>query len=249
MSEDTTSSSAPIVCPLFPWYSRLNHRFSGLGAMLLIFGAWFYIDGTVRWPKENLQVTEREAFIKQVEAAKAAGSLDSWLAQAKTTGLNPSASLDKNASNLGDILWATQAAQKGWPEKPKRHTEEELTQQVQLAKFMFVALAVLLIYVFMVRNRQLVGNADHLITPDGKRIDFSAAFKIDKRKWDKQGLAYVFYRDGTAERKAAIDDLQYDGAGKVLERLLANFHGELIETLPETDEETPADEGSEGAAP
>jgi hypothetical protein len=40
-----------------------------------------------------------------------------------------------------------------------------------------------------------------------------------------------------------IDDLKFDGAGKVLERLLAQFSGELIEKLP--DEIEPEPEQSE----
>lgn len=242
------TSTTPIVCPLFPWYSRLNHRFAGLGALFLVFGLWFFVDGQWRWPAENAQVGQREAFIKEVEAAKAAGSLEAWIEQAKTKGLPVPASLDRTASNVADVLWAVTAAKQNWPEKPKLHTGEELAQQIHLALFMFAALIVLAIYLVLIRNRKLVGNADHLVLPNGSRVTYSDVFRIDKRKWDRQGLAYLFYRDGSSEKKAAIDDLQYDGAGKVLDQLLAVFHGELIEKIPEGDGTTDAREGKSDSA-
>lgn len=244
MTSDTPASTDTIVCPLFPWYSRLNYRFSGLAAMLLVFGLWFFIDGTWRYRTENTQVAQRDAYMKQVEVAKDAGALDAWIEQQKSEGLKVSTTLDTKASNIADILWASHAAQRGWPEKPKLHSEEEIAEQLHLANGMFIGLTALLIYVFLLRNRQLVGHADHLITPNGKRMAYADAFRIDKRKWDKQGLAYVFYREGAAERKAVIDDLQYEGAGRVLEQLLAGFHGELIEKLPDEEAESEVSESS-----
>ena len=249
MSDVTPPSTEPIVCPLFPWYSRLNHRFSGLSAMFLIFGLWFYIDGTWRWPKENIQAEARETFLKEVDTAKANGTIDAWLTKAKAEGLQVPPSLDIKASNAADVLWAMHSAKRGWPEKPKRHTEEELAQQAQLALFMFAALAALLLYVFLVRHRRLIGHDDHFITPSGKRVNFADAFRLDTRKWDKQGLAYVTYRDGSTERCAIIDDLQYDGAGKVLERLKAHFHGELIEKVTGSeDDDAPQKSGPDTAS-
>jgi len=79
-------------------------------------------------------------------------------------------------------------------------------------------------------------------------VNHADAFRIDKRKWDQKALAYVFYREGGEGpiRKAIIDDLKYAQAGQVLEGLLANFHGELIEKQAEAQE--PAQTDSPSAA-
>ncbi|MDB6120958.1 MAG: hypothetical protein JWO08_4739, partial [Verrucomicrobiaceae bacterium] len=69
----------------------------------------------------------------------------------------------------------------------------------------------------------------------------------DKRKWAVNGLAFVHYREGGegSEKKVKIDDLMFDGAGRVLDRLLASFKGELIEkVLDEEPVESPPESDS-----
>ena len=79
------------------------------------------------------------------------------------------------------------------------------------------------------KNRVLSADADSLTTPDGTRIPFVSVTKIDKRKWDNKALAYLWWKDGEIIKKAEIDDLVFDGAGKVLDRLMAQFNGELVD--------------------
>jgi NAD/NADP transhydrogenase alpha subunit len=54
-----------------------------------------------------------------------------------------------------------------------------------------------------------------------------------------KALAYVYYKEGGvgAEKKATIDDLKYHEAGRVLDALLAQFKGEIIEKVAEPEEE------------
>jgi hypothetical protein len=92
------------------------------------------------------------------------------------------------------------------------------------------------------RKKTFVGRADHMVMPDGKTVRFADVFKVDKRKWDNKALAYVFYKetpDGPVQ-KATVDDLKFDGSGKVFDRLMENFSGELIEKLAEPDDDVTA---------
>jgi hypothetical protein len=107
-----------------------------------------------------------------------------------------------------------------------------------------------LIHFLLNRGKALRAETDHLVTPEGKKVFFKDAYRIDKRKWDVKALAYVYYKpDGVgAEKKAVIDDLKYDQAGRVLDRLMQNFKGELIETvIDEEGAETEADKAAAGA--
>ena len=80
-----------------------------------------------------------------------------------------------------------------------------------------------------------------MIMPNGAEVRFADVFRVDKRKWDNKGLAYVYHRSGGAGKRAVVDDLKYDGAGRVLDRLLAQFNGELIEKVQDVNEdETPS---------
>ncbi len=225
--------TATIECPLFPWHSRLNRRYLGLGAMFLILAIWFAYDGYFTWPNLNNQHQQMQAYTRQVTegfaAAKAAGATDSWRAEAAKHGVE----FDEKGEPRP---WAAFAAKRGWSERPKAHTQAEIDQQFYLAGALLVMLAIMAIRLFRERNDKLIGHADHMIMPDGRRVNYADAFRLDTRKWDDKGLASVWYREDGSERKAVIDDLKFDGAGKVLDRLRASFHGELIESVPDEPE-------------
>jgi hypothetical protein len=95
------------------------------------------------------------------------------------------------------------------------------------------------IHVLLNRKKTLRADHDHFITPDGKKVMFADTYRIDKRKWEVKALAYVYYKEGGvgAEKKATIDDLKYHEAGRVLDALLAQFKGEIIEKVAEPEEE------------
>ncbi len=223
------SAPAPIECPVSKWYFV---RLLKLSAMFLLFAGWFYKDGAWTWPKENRIAAERERYEREVQStfdqAKSKGSLEAWQRQAKDKGWTLSAS--------GEPLnWAAHAARLGWPEKPKKRPQMEIDQQFYWSGAMLAGLLVVAGVALYHRGRKLLGFDDHFQLPNGTRVAHAAAFRIDKRPWAIKGLAYVFYREGGEgrARRAVIDDLKYQGAEKVLDRLLANFHGELIEKQEE----------------
>lgn len=236
-------ATAPIVCPVTKWYFG---RLLKLGAMFLVFGAWFYKDGAWSWPKENRIAAERERYAKEVtepfEAARKAGTLAAWQAEAKARGTH--------LNGQGEPLtWAGYAAKHGWPEKPKKRPELELQQQFYWSGGMFAGVLVVGLVALLNRRKKLIGHADHFVLPNGTVVKHADAFKIDKRPWDLKGLAYVHYRAGGTgpARKAVIDDLKFAGAARVLEQLLASFHGELIEKAEEPEEPVPSDESKGNA--
>jgi hypothetical protein len=86
------------------------------------------------------------------------------------------------------------------------------------------------------RKRVLRADAAAFFTPKGERVPFASAFRVDQRKWDNKGLAYVYYRDeAEKERRATIDDLKFGGADAIRKRLLENFDGDLVERLARTE--------------
>jgi hypothetical protein len=222
-----------LVCSLFPWHTRLNYRYSGLAGMFLLFAVWFGYDGKVAWPAQNLQAEQMESYKETItegfKKAQAAGESATWTTAAKAKGVEFNAQGEP-------LSWAAFAARKGWPDKPKKRKPAEIEQQMYWSAAMGLLFLLVLGRVYAVRHQQLIAEADAFITPDGKRIAFADAFKIDKRPWDTKGYATVHYRvDGTGpERKATIDDLKFDGASLVLARLEENFHGDIL--ITETDD-------------
>jgi hypothetical protein len=221
-----------IECRVTPWFYR---RMALLAGMFLVFAGLFFKDGMHSWPQENEMAAKQEWFDTEVlqayDKAKTAGELSQWAATAK------SQDLPVNADGT-PVKWAAYAAARGWPEKPKSHSPGEIEQQYYWGGAMALAALLVGVNVLFSRNRKLVGHAGHLVTPGGRRVAFADAFRVDKRKWAVKGLASVFYREGGQgpEKKAVIDDLKFGGAGKVLDRLLANFKGELIDKAPDPEE-------------
>lgn len=237
----TMSEAAPlVVCPITRWYYK---RMAILGGMLLVFAFWFFKDGKWTWPAERAKADKYEWFQKEVlggfDEAQKAGTLAEWITEKRAEGY-------PLTDNGEPMKWVAYAASLGWPEKPpKKRTDKEIEAQFHWAAGMGIAALLVGVHVLLNRRKVLKGYSDHFITPEGKRVNFADAYRIDKRPWDIKGLAYVHHRPGGATgtgsgSKATIDDLKYDGAAKVLDLLLANFKGELIEKVPDPEEDEPA---------
>ncbi len=232
-----------IICRVTPWFFR---RMGILAAMFLFMGLYFLYDGKFGYAKDNVIAEEKVKFerdyLKSYDEAKKSGRLDEWIAQAKAAGMP--------AGEDGEPpKWPSYAAQHGWPENPKKHSEEEIAQQFQWGGGMLLLALIVTVKLLLDRGKKLVGHEQHMIMPNGAEVRYSDAFKVDKRKWDNKGLAYVYHHNGGRGGRAIIDDLKYDGAGRVLERLLNYFKGELIEKVPEQEETPPQASGDSMAAP
>lgn len=227
-----------IVCRVTPWYFR---RMGILAGMLLLMGLYFLYDGAFGYPKANGIAEQKEWFEREVlggyDAAKAAGTLDVWMTEARTKGW-PTGSKDEPPR------WVSWAAQRGWPENPVKFTQREIDEQFWWGGGTIAAGGIVGVVILLNRRKVLRGESDHWVTPEGVAIRYGDVFRIDKRPWAQKGLAYIWYRpEGTnREAKAVIDDLKYAGAERVLTQLLVHFKGELIEKVANEDEETtPAD--------
>ena len=249
MSDSSTSAKpGVIVCPVSPWF----YRRMGLLALLLVgMGVYFIYDGRFGYPKSN-KVAESKAWferevLKEYDDAAAQGPevAKAWVETARRRGWIIKPELDQPR-------WSDYAAPHGWAENPTMYTPAQIREQYYWGGAMIVAAACVGIVVLLNHNKQFVGYADHMVMPNRKTVHFKDVYKVDKRKWDIKALAYVYYREGTegkggAGHRTVIDDLKYDGAGRVLDRLLEQFKGELIEKIPETEEgpsEVPGEEPS-----
>ncbi len=238
MSEERPAevdSSSEIRCGVTRWYYK---RMLLLTAMLVGMGSYFLYDGKWGYPKANKVVEHKQWFqdhvVTDFQKAKEKGEAEAaaWLTEARVKGWVVS-------SSLQEPRWDDYAAPHGWASDPKHYSVDEIEQQFWWGGTLLVGAVAAILTLLLNRNKTLKGYADHLVLPNGKTVRYADAFKVDKRKWDHKGLAYVFHKPGGqgAEQKAIIDDLKYDGAGKILDRLLANFSGELIEKVPDEEEE------------
>lgn len=220
--------SQPITCQVTRWYHK---RMILMSLMLLGFAAFFFYDGFIAYPKKNhifrehkrvsQILDERSKFLNQ------GGSPTEWARTAREKGYPE------------EDNWSAYAAKHGWSDKPPEKEYSTRDQFVCGGLLSLIGLGVLGTYL---KNRKQTVGADEeaYIAPSGERVAFASVNQLDTRKWAKKGLAYLRYRDaGGKEKRIALDDLKFGGAEKILERLKANFNGELIESVvvspPESD--------------
>jgi hypothetical protein len=252
MAQEARVEDADLIeCKVAPWYYRR------LGLMILVLvgcGCWFLYDGIVGWPKANMRADVYEAF-------QGGRDKEEWASLADEHGwdsqdLEEAVVADlKEAHQAGgtEVSWRDFAAQRRMPETPpEHHPQSAIDGQFHWAYGAFILAAGTAVVLLVNAPKKLRADREAFYTPSGTRVVFSTIFKVDKRKWDNKGLAYTHYRGESGDSgKAVIDDLKFDGAARILDRVLAGFDGELIERAPiddEEDEEEIEGEGDEGAA-
>ena len=215
-----------------------------MSLMFVAFGLYFLYDGFIGYPKKNAQFASHASFFDDLETRKAAhmeegGTLTDW----EERTVDDYVAVEEK--------WKAHATAQGWPEEPPEKHYSTGDQFFFGALCIAVGLAVLGT-MFINRGRSVRADEQGFYTDKSERVRFESAFRIDKRKWDNKGLAYVYHRDADGKQKrAVIDDLKYNGADKILTRLLDNFEGELIERVSnETPEASNADwKGKEDSSP
>ena len=192
-------------------------------AMLLGFSAYFFYDWKIGYPAERVKY---DAY---------------WPVYQEMT-----------VKNKDDKGWLAKAKDNGWPATPKeKDFDYKLKEQfIWGVGTGLIGLGLLIAYLRN-KGRVLRADADSLTTPQGIRIPFASVTRVDKRKWDNKALAYLWWQDQDTVKKAVIDDLVFDGAGRVLDRLMSQFHGELIdlERPPQPDSNPPPDAAPDAAPP
>jgi hypothetical protein len=153
-------------------------------------------------------------------------------------------------------LWLEYSHAQGWGSEPPESGNDADKIQTQLHFAIGSAVLTLFAVFYLMRTgrRSMVVDDEAFFAPGGPRIPFEKIQRIDKRKWEAKGLAYMTYEgeDGKSG-KAKVDGMVYgqfreeDGAPAeaLFQKILKNFKGELIELEPEEEGEVEVAEPDE----
>ena len=240
-------------------------------AMLLMFGvfaAMFYRDGSTGYREENLAYYLQSAFKKAREEFQAKKELSpaEWRAHAEAQTVpfpedrsvlpagtqvpmpwppvlhdagRMKASLSEQESKLFDDYRGEQGVKKEAPEKPF-DARKILEQWVVFWICLTLFIAALFVLLRTIR-RSIAVDGEALYPVDGGRVPFADLVRLDLRKWETKGLAFLWSRREGGERKIRIDGLTYGGFKKeqgepaeaLMRRVRENFRGEIIEFVSE----------------
>jgi hypothetical protein len=115
-------------------------------------------------------------------------------------------------------------------------------------------LALFFLYHWLVAaGKSMWTTQDAIETSWGQAVPFDKVKTLDKKRWDKKGIAVVHYEQANGEKgKLVIDDWKYDRppTDTMLRELESHLKAEqFVNGGPEPDEpETPGDEGESGGS-
>lgn len=253
-------TSGEIVCKPTPWF------FFRAVVMLLMFGVFavlFYLDGSTGYRKRNEEFHLRQAFKEasgKFSEMNTGGNLtpEDWRGFAGKQVVNipadtpmPAAApnpypwpailrdYEKMKPLQWEPLWVEYSGARGMNSKVKEHafTRREISEQWVCFWVCLTLFLAALFFTVRTKLRSVAVDDAGLKTADGKRVSFSDMKRLDLRKWEGKGLAFIDYAGTSGSGRARIDGLTYGGfkkedgepAEKLMQHIRARFSGEIIE--------------------
>lgn len=170
-----------------------------LVAFCLAGSGWFFYDGFIGYPK----IAERYAEFDKL----AQGLIEKGEAQ----------SPDDESVRLA---WADRARELGWKvEKPKNKTESDYLEQKYYGSALAMVALGLLVWFIVSSSQTILFDGKTITTANGRQVDIDSVVELDKKKWDKKGIAYAVYEENGERRKMTLDDYKFGGAVAIVEEI------------------------------
>ena len=257
------TSPETIICKPTPWFLLRAL------VMLLMFGVFavlFYIDGSTGYRKKNEAFYLNKTFeraSREFLALKSKGPLtaaewtdyevkqsvdfpaDRSVLPANTTFPTPWPTILQDHEKMGtqwNMLWREYTRERGLdatpPEEP--FNAQKIREQWIVFGFCSILTVVAAFFLFRTINRSIRVDSHGITTQKRKKIPFADLKKLDLRKWDTKGLAFIEYEGTSGSGKIRIDGLTYGGfkkengepAERLMRQIRERFSGEIIEYAP-----------------
>ncbi len=152
---------------------------------------------------------------------------------------------DIEDGELRNERWSASTTENNWkrlplPDEPEKVRWSIKEQFIMAAGCTLVALP-LLIWYFRKKSSWLESDGKSLNSSWGGTFDYENVTSIDKKRWEKKGIAQIQYKDGGEERQFKLDDLAYDRI--VVDQILFDLetsvgHDKIVNGEPERDPKT-----------
>ncbi|MEX0641230.1 MAG: hypothetical protein WD468_00935 [Pirellulales bacterium] len=161
---------------------RYSRRFLIMGAAICGFSLWSLYDGYIKYPREQAR------------------------------GLK----FDELTSEGRQNEWDEFAISQGWsnsiPHEPK--SQEDFATSIYMQYAMAILTAVIglpmLLMVLKSRGNWIESTDSGINTSWGESFNFDQVLRVDKKRWQKKGIAKVTYQDGNRQRRFVADDFKYE---------------------------------------
>jgi hypothetical protein len=190
-------------------------RLSVVACFCLGLSLWALYDGTTGWPNQQKRA---EAFIEFKEEQEA---------------LIPRPDLKDIADN-----WNVYATEQGWPTGyPGEPREDpEIFQQFVMAAVAGMIGLFFLIQLIRWKGRWIEATDGTITSNRGHEFQLDQIIELDKKKWDKKGIASLKFEVGGRTGQLALDDCNYqrDTTQQILRHIEAGIdHAKIANGKPE----------------
>jgi hypothetical protein len=161
---------------------RYSRRFLIMGAAICGFWLWCLYDGLIKYPREQ----ER--------------------------GL----AFDKLGAEGRQNEWDELATAKGWSTSPpeEARSEEDFRNKVYMQYAMAALTAIIGLPMLLValksRGNWIEWNGATIDTSWGESFGPDQVVRVDKKRWQKKGIAKVTYEDAGSKRRFVVDDFKFE---------------------------------------
>lgn len=235
--------------------------------MLLMFGVFavlFFIDGNTGYRKKNEAYFLHKTFQKadaDFSKMNSNGSLkpDDWKshAAAQTVEFPDDRSIlpanlelpmkwpailhdfEKMKPLQWNILWRGYTKERGMNDKvdEKPFDAKKIAEQWIVCVICLILALISAFFLLRTIRRSISADNEAITDQKGKRVPFSELNRLDLRKWDTKGLAFIDYDGPSGKGRMRVDGLTYGGfkkengepAEKLMQHIRSHFSGEIIE--------------------
>ena len=149
--------------------------------------------------------------------------------------------------------WDEICEEKGWgnlrtsPRKPDKVEEVISLNYLQGAVALLIGTPPIFLILFSLGS-WVEGDENGIRTSWKQEFQFADVVLLDKKKWEKKGIARVEYQDGSSKRFFVLDDFKYEREPvlKLLKSLEATLSDEQIAGGPRESVDAPASDGTRG---
>jgi hypothetical protein len=146
---------------------------------------------------------------------------------------------DRMKSLQWNIPWLEYSKERGLASSPpeEHYTAQKIREQWIVFGLCSVLSLIAAFILLRTLRRTISVDAGAVTTQTGKRVPYGDLKKLDLRKWETKGLAFIDYDGASGRGRIRIDGLTYGGfkkeqnepAERLMKQIRAHFSGEIIE--------------------
>lgn len=172
--------------------------------MISTISAWFLWDGYVVWPNG----AERHAEFVEIEAALVeSGKIEAVPQQAHAAEVN----------EYLRIEWERYAKKAGYKRDiPKERTDASIREQRMIGWVMMTGSVLFGLWVLWNHKLCVRAEGEAVIGTSGQRVELDSIVKIDRKQWEKKGIAYAIYEVEGKQKRLCLDEHKFKGCEEII---------------------------------